>query len=63
MRTSAISSEDRLEGADGGGCVIASMGLKYKSYCANVGRTFLIDPVKVSFCKRRMLVCARARTR
>ncbi len=47
LRTSASSNEKRLEGAEGGGgVVIASMGLKYKSYCANIGRTYLIDPHK-----------------
>ncbi|KDN52765.1 putative SPT16-general chromatin factor [Tilletiaria anomala UBC 951] len=46
LRTSAQSNNKRLEGADGGGVVIASMGIKYKSYCTNVGRTYLIDPHK-----------------
>ena len=46
LRTSASSSNERLEGAEGGGCVIASMGIKYKSYCTNIGRTYLIDPHK-----------------
>ncbi|PWN53991.1 putative SPT16-general chromatin factor [Violaceomyces palustris] len=44
LRTSAVSTDKRLEGADGGGVVVASMGIKFKSYCSNVGRTYLIDP-------------------
>ena len=44
LRSSAQSTSKRLEGAEGGGVVIASMGIKYKSYCSNIGRTYLIDP-------------------
>jgi len=46
LRTSAQSNGNRLEGAEGGGVILASMGLKYKSYCSNIGRTWLIDPHK-----------------
>ncbi|PWN36127.1 putative SPT16-general chromatin factor [Meira miltonrushii] len=46
LRTSAQSNSNRLEGANGGGVILASMGLKYKSYCSNIGRTWLIDPHK-----------------
>ncbi|CAO1629005.1 unnamed protein product [Parajaminaea phylloscopi] len=46
LRPSAISNSSRLEGADGGGVVVASMGMKYRSYNANIGRTWLIDPHK-----------------
>lgn len=28
----------------GDGAIVASLGLRYKNYCSNVGRTFLIDP-------------------
>ncbi|CAD6921441.1 unnamed protein product [Tilletia controversa] len=41
----ATSDSNRLEGADGG-VVLAAMGLKYKSYCSNMARTWLIDPHK-----------------
>lgn len=46
LRPSAVSNSNRLEGAEGGGVVVASMGVKYKSYNANIGRTWLIDPHK-----------------
>ena len=26
--------------------IIASMGVRYKNYCSNVGRTYFVDPVK-----------------
>lgn len=45
LKTSAVSTNKRLQGADGnGGVVIASMGIKYRNYCSNIGRTYLIDP-------------------
>lgn len=43
LRPSAQSDEGKLKA----GIVLCSMGVRYKSYCANVGRTFLIDPEKV----------------
>lgn len=47
LRTSAQSNGNRFDGAEGGGGVIlASMGLKYRSYCSNIGRTWLVDPHK-----------------
>ena len=46
LRTSAQSNGNRLEGAEGSGVILASMGLKYKSYCSNIGRTWLVDPHK-----------------
>ncbi|CAO1625988.1 unnamed protein product [Sympodiomycopsis kandeliae] len=46
LRPSAQSNDKRLAGADGGGVIVASMGMKYKSYNANVGRTYLVDPQK-----------------
>jgi nucleosome binding factor SPN SPT16 subunit len=30
-----------------GGIILSIMGVKYKFYCAEVGRTYLIDPNKV----------------
>lgn len=44
LRPSAQSNNKKIQGAEGGGVIIASMGLKYKSYNANIARTFLIDP-------------------
>lgn len=46
LRPSAQSTDKRLMGAEGGGVIVASMGMKYKSYNANVGRTYLVDPQK-----------------
>lgn len=43
LKPSAISNEKVLVGD---GVILSSIGLRYKSYCANVGRTFLIDPSK-----------------
>ncbi|KAE8266753.1 hypothetical protein A4X09_0g5594 [Tilletia walkeri] len=45
LSVGASSDANRLEGADGG-VVIAAMGLKYKSYCSNMARTWLIDSHK-----------------
>jgi len=28
------------------GTIICSLGVRYRSYCSNIGRTFLIDPNK-----------------
>ncbi|AAS53040.2 AER360Cp [Eremothecium gossypii ATCC 10895] len=41
LRVSARSSETQL---DGNGCILASCGIRYKNYCSNISRTFLIDP-------------------
>ncbi|CAI5759359.1 unnamed protein product [Candida verbasci] len=43
LKPSAMSSEKRLIGE---GVILSSIGLRYKSYCSNVARTFLIDPSK-----------------
>jgi nucleosome binding factor SPN SPT16 subunit len=40
LRPSAQSNDDNLHG----GVVVASLGVRYMSYCSNIGRTFLIDP-------------------
>lgn len=29
------------------GVLLVAAGLRYKGYCANVGRTFVVDPTKV----------------
>lgn len=44
LKPSAMSNEDELHA----GVVICCIGLKYKGYCVNLGRTFLIDPEKSS---------------
>ncbi|KAN0062886.1 FACT complex subunit spt16 [Thecaphora frezii] len=46
LRTSAFSTAKRLEADSNGGVVVASMGIRYKAYCSNIGRTYLIDPHK-----------------
>jgi nucleosome binding factor SPN SPT16 subunit len=40
LRPSALSDDNNLHG----GVVICSVGVRYKSYCSNVGRTYLFDP-------------------
>lgn len=29
------------------GVLLVAVGMRYKGYCANVGRTFVVDPTKV----------------
>ncbi|GBL51553.1 FACT_complex_subunit_SPT16 [Candidozyma auris] len=41
LKPSALSTEKRFVGD---GVIIASVGLRYKNYCSNIGRTYLIDP-------------------
>lgn len=41
LRPSALSSTSKLVGD---GVILSSIGLRYKSYCSNLARTFLIDP-------------------
>src|SRR4051812_36477851 len=43
LKSSAVSNSDPLHA----GTIIASLGVRYKSYCSNIGRTYLIDPNKV----------------
>ncbi len=31
------------------GVFLVSLGMRYKGYCANLGRTFIVDPDKVGF--------------
>ncbi|KAG2196503.1 hypothetical protein INT47_012797 [Mucor saturninus] len=42
LRSSATSNNDRLFP----GAIICSLGVRYKYYCSNLSRTFLIDPTK-----------------
>ena len=43
LRQSAQSDENTLHA----GTIVASMGLRYKSYSSQIARTYLIDPSKV----------------
>lgn len=45
LKPSAMSTDEPLHF----GIVLCSLGVRYKSYCTNIGRTFLIDPSKVLF--------------
>lgn len=42
LKPSAMSDEEALHG----GVILCSLGLRYKSYCSNLGRTYLIDPTE-----------------
>ncbi|KAI7820538.1 putative SPT16-general chromatin factor [Gamsiella multidivaricata] len=42
LKTSAVSNEKELHA----GAIICSLGVRYRSYCSNIGRTFLIDANK-----------------
>ncbi|KAI9473599.1 MAG: FACT complex subunit-domain-containing protein [Benjaminiella poitrasii] len=42
LRSSATSNSDKLYP----GAIICSLGIRYKYYCSNISRTFLIDPSK-----------------
>lgn len=42
LRPSAVSNSDNLHF----GMIVCSLGVRYKSYCSNVARTFLIEPNK-----------------
>ncbi|GEQ72203.1 hypothetical protein JCM33374_g5890 [Metschnikowia sp. JCM 33374] len=41
LRPSALSTEKRFIGD---GAILSSLGLRYKNYCSNIARTFMIDP-------------------
>lgn len=44
LKSSAQTDDQRLKA----GVILCSLGIRYKSYCSNVGRTFMIDPDAVS---------------
>ena len=48
LKPSAVSNTDRLHD----GTIICSLGVRYRSYCSNIARTFLVNPEKVRFCAR-----------
>jgi nucleosome binding factor SPN SPT16 subunit len=45
LRYTAESTDDNISHK---GVLLVAFGLRYKSYCANVGRTFIVDPTPVS---------------
>ena len=42
LKPSAVSNDSNLHA----GVILSSLGVRYKSYCSNVGRTYLINPTK-----------------
>ncbi|ORX52677.1 SPT16-domain-containing protein [Hesseltinella vesiculosa] len=42
LKSSAMSNNKLLHS----GVILCSLGIRYKFYCSNIGRTFLIDPTK-----------------
>ena len=44
LKPSAVSNDDQISF---NGVIMCSLGVRYKSYCSNIGRSFLIDPTKV----------------
>ena len=34
------------------GVLLVAVGLRYKGYCSNVGRSFIVDPSEVILCSR-----------
>lgn len=57
LKPSAQSNADKLHG----GTILCSLGVRYKNYCSNVGRTYLIDPTKVccSWCVSTRLLMTK----
>jgi nucleosome binding factor SPN SPT16 subunit len=45
LKPSAISNGDKLHA----GTILCSLGGRYKSYCTNISRTYLVDPEKVCY--------------
>jgi hypothetical protein len=46
IRSTAESSSDLMAHK---GVLLVAVGIRYKGYCTNVGRSFIVDPSKVSF--------------
>jgi nucleosome binding factor SPN SPT16 subunit len=42
LKVSAMSNEDNLKP----GIILATLGIRYKSYCSAMARTFMISPAK-----------------
>lgn len=53
LRSNAESSADPLAHK---GVLLVAVGIRYKGYCANVGRTFVVDPTKVNM-KCYVILC------
>ena len=49
LRPNAQSSDDNMAST---GVILSSIGIKYKGYCAQISRSFLVDPAKVRIFKR-----------
>jgi nucleosome binding factor SPN SPT16 subunit len=47
LRSTAESSTDPIAHK---GVFIIAVGMRYKAYCANLGRSIIVDPSKVSTC-------------
>lgn len=45
LKVSAESNQDNLKA----GVILAGIGIKYKEYCSNIARTFMIAPHKVGW--------------
>ncbi|OCB84155.1 FACT complex subunit SPT16 [Sanghuangporus baumii] len=57
LRSSAESSSDMMEHK---GVLLVAVGMRYKGYCANVGRTFVVDPTKEQEAVYSLLVSLQA---
>ena len=40
------------------GVLLVSLGMRYKGYCANLGRTFIVDPSKVGLLEIKLYLCS-----
>lgn len=54
LRFSAVSNDDNLHS----GCIVSGLGFRYKTYCAVIARTFLIDPSKSQTSNYKILLAA-----
>ncbi|RMD44754.1 hypothetical protein DV735_g293, partial [Chaetothyriales sp. CBS 134920] len=54
LRLSAQPNDDSMHS----GCILAGLGFRYKTYCAVVARTFLIDPSKSQTANYNVLLAA-----
>ncbi|PAV23533.1 FACT complex subunit SPT16 [Pyrrhoderma noxium] len=57
LRQSAESSDDPMAHK---GVLLVAVGMRYKGYCANVGRTFVVDPTKDQEAVYALLVSLQA---
>lgn len=46
LRSTSVSSSDPIAHK---GVILIAVGMRYKSYCANLGRSVIVDPSKVTF--------------